>query len=227
MANRMLAAVLACLALTVSWTASAEPVRVAILPLEIHALEGHGYLRKGLSDMLASRIGLNPEVAVVSVGEADQATADAEKAREVARSLGADFVVFGSFTHFGNGASLDLLCTHTAPAEARKGPPVRQVFVQSGTLGEIIPKLDNLAERVARFAVSGTPEPVAAVGAAPPELEASTNGHAEAEDLEALQRRVEALEQVIFPRQSQVVDQELERGGLREGAAGDDASPPR
>ena len=59
--------------------------------------------------------------------------------------------MFGAFTQFGAGASLDVQCAAVkADADARP----RRIFVQSGTLGEIIPKLDDLAAKIARFMTS-------------------------------------------------------------------------
>ena len=66
------------------------------------------------------------------------------------------------------------------------GDDARRIFVQSGTLGEIIPKLDELAEKI-RLHVSGGHPPVAAAAA-------STGSG----DLGDLQRRVEALERSVF-----------------------------
>lgn len=226
MRHRLLVPIVAALLLAASPAAAAPPVRVAILPLVVHALDGHDYLRDGLADMLASRIGRVDGVSVVKVADTGSATRDAETAREAARQVGADFVVFGSFTRFGDGASLDLLCTETTSPEDRSAPPVRQVFVQSGTLSDIIPELDGVAAKIARFAATGGPPPVAA---APAEPGASGEASASAgpaaaqsgkpDDLESLRRRVEALEQEVFStRQSKVVpEQDLSRHGLREG----------
>jgi hypothetical protein len=56
----------------------------------------------------------------------------------------------------------------------------RRIFVQSGTLGEIIPKLDDLAAKIARFMTSGSQNlPVAA---------------SDANELDDIRRRLDALE---------------------------------
>jgi len=201
--------------------AAEPPVRIAILPVVVHALEDHEYLRSGLADMLASRIGRSPGVAVVRVEAPENATTDPEAAREIARSLGADYVVYGSFTTFGQGASLDVACAAAQPdGGGREGPP-RQIFVQSGTLGEIIPQLDGLAEKVARFATNGG----SAVSTGPPTRATSDPAsgprtpNGAPGDLQRLLERVEALEKTVY------AEDEPDREPARRGAArGQDSS---
>ena len=132
--------------------AHAAPARVAVLPVVVHSLGDESYLREGLADMLASRLGQSPALAVLRVEDLAQATTDLERARAAARGVGAEYVVFGSFTHFGEGASLDLSCARVSDDDAVLG----QIFIQTGTIGEIIPKLDDLARRCAR-SPSSTP----------------------------------------------------------------------
>jgi TolB-like protein len=166
------------LALAVAAGARAEERRtVAILPVVVHALEDHAYLRDGLADMLASRLGQQPGIGVLRVDDPAQATTDVDVARATAKALGAQWVLFGSFTRFGDGASLDVRCVSVA-APADSGP--RSIFVQSGQLAELIPRLDGVAERVAAH-VLGREH-----GAAAPEASRS--------ELDELRRRIEALE---------------------------------
>lgn len=191
---RLLAPLLACLCLSLALAGPATAkgrVKVAILPVFVHALEGHEYLQSGLADMLASRIGQYDGVSVVRIEAEDAATSNAQKARESAKAVGADYVVFGSFTNFGQGASLDLVCIATP-----EGTKVRDVFVQAGTLGEIIPKLDQVAERVARFAMTGHPASMPSISAGPPGGGAGAAAVAAGDP--SLAERVEALERVVF-----------------------------
>lgn len=192
MKQRCLAlALLAAWVLAAGLARAAEPVRIAILPVVVNAAEGHDYLRAGMADMLASRVGRAQGVAVSRLGDAALATTDAKKAREAGRNAGADYVVYGSFTAFGAGASLDLACTATAASAKEDETPTRAIFVQSGTLGDIIPKLDGVAERVARFATHGEQPapvvPIAEVAPSPP--------------VDALVQRIEALERAVFTRE--------------------------
>jgi hypothetical protein len=178
---------------------AASPVRVAILPVVVNAAEGHDYLRAGMADMLASRVGREAGVSVTRISDLGKATTDAERAREVGREVGADYVLYGSFTAFGAGASLDLACTRTAAVDGGDDDdiPVRAIFVQSGTLGEIIPKLDGVAQRIARFAATGEAAP--AVAAAPPPA-AGNGGGVNAAQFDVLLQRIEALEKSMMTR---------------------------
>lgn len=192
---RTVAAVLPLLAAA----ASAEPrVRVAVLPVVVHALEQQEYLQSGIADMLATRLEQNPKLEVVRVFERDKATTDAEAARSAARSAGADLAVFGSFTRFGDGASLDLRCVRiTGPND-----DPRSIFVQAGNAGEIIPRLDAIADKVGRYAL-GQPVTTPSVSAGPtdtplPSGEGANPVQDAFSELDELRARVEKLEQAIY-----------------------------
>jgi outer membrane protein insertion porin family len=159
-------------------TAHAEERRtVAILPVVVHALEDHAYLRDGLADMLASRLGRQPGIGVLRVDDATKATVDADAARATAQALGAQWVLYGSFTRFGDGASLDVRCV---PVAAPGEPGPRSIFVQSGQLAELIPRLDGVAERVAAHVLGREAGDAAAT--------------ASRSELDELRRRIEVLE---------------------------------
>jgi TolB-like protein len=178
--------ILACVSL--GSAGASEATRVALLPVAVHSAESDAdYVSEGLADMLSARLERGGRVAVVRVPGASVGT-DAEAAVKAGRGVDAEFVLFGSFTQFGEGASLDIRC---APVGAGDGSPApREVFIQSGSIGEIIPRLDELAEKIARYLEAG---PAAAPGAG------ATSGSAESgSSLEDLNRRVEALERAVY-----------------------------
>lgn len=182
--HRPLALVFGALLAVTAGTASAERVRVALLPVLVHSSESREYLQQGLSDMLVARLGRDPRLAVIEIDEAAAATTDAEAARAAARRAGGAWVVFGSFTRFGEGASLDLQLARTEG----EGEP-QQIFAQAATLGALIPMLDGVSERItARVLGTDAGEAPAAAGAAP------VGGGGE---LAELRRRVEALERAV------------------------------
>lgn len=197
----------------------------------VHALEGHEYLRDGMADMMASRVGRVPGVSVVRVPEPEAATTSAQKAREVALRHGADYVVYGSFTAFGGGASLDIECTSAVPIGDASNLPVRAIFVQSGTLGEIIPELDELAGKIGRFAKGAElPEGVVSdsppVAAAPPQLVAAdatafaaveSDMRVVAARLEELVKRLQNLEKTVYAnRPDKLEEADVRRRQLQE-----------
>jgi hypothetical protein len=178
---RLLGLLLGGASLLLAGGASAAPVRAALLPIAVHSADdGSDYLSAGLAEMISARLEQSGGVQVTLVTGSPIPTSELEKAVEAGRNAGADFVVFGAFTQFGAGASLDVQCAAVkADADARP----RRIFVQSGTLGEIIPKLDDLAAKIARFMKSGSQAlPVAA---------------SDASELDEIRRRLDALERAV------------------------------
>jgi len=162
-----------------------EP-KLLLLPIVVHSAEAPEYVRGGLADMLRARFARIGGVELLVEEDVDKGTSNLDDALERARAAGADYVLFGSFTRFGKGASLDVQC-----APATGGPsqePLREIFVHSGSIGEIIPDLDELAGKVTRFArgeiVAGPP----LVGSSP---------SVPARELMDLTERVGALEEAI------------------------------
>jgi len=161
-------------------SARAEERRtVAILPVVVHALEQQDYLRDGLADMLASRLGQQAGIGVIRVDDVGKATLDAGEARAAAQAVGAQWVLFGSFTRFGEGASLDVQCL---PVAAPGEPGPRSIFVQSAQIAELIPRLDGLAQRVALHVLGRD-------GSAPGGMPVASPA-----ELDELRRRIDALE---------------------------------
>jgi TolB-like protein len=172
--------------------------RLVLLPVVVHsAASDSEYVSRGLADMLSARIEQHGRLEVVRKEDPTLATTDLERALEAAQAERADFVLFGSFTQFGDGASLDLQC---APVAGGAEAP-RHIFIQSGTMGEIIPRLDELADKLDRY-VGGDAASEGVASGAGAEPGAVPNGDALAE----LQRRLEVLEQAVFPPVAEAVE---------------------
>lgn len=163
-----------------------ERPSLAILPVVVHSGDDPAYLRSGLADMLASRISQADILEVVRVDTPEAATTDIDQAIERGRALGVDFVLFGSFTRFGDGASLDLQCVATEPLAGRE--PLREIFVHSGSLGSLIPDLGHLVGKVSRFIVSDFEERLAEAEATEQEAES---------EVARLRSRIRALEEAV------------------------------
>jgi TolB-like protein len=185
--------------------------RVALVPIVVHssASEPH-YLSNGLAEMLSARLEKSGEISVVRVESESGPTTRLGSVLELGRSAGADFVIYGSFTQFGQGASLDVRC---APLNGSESDPERRIFIQSGTVAEIIPQLDELAQKVARYVKKGDSPAPLPPDAEPPDAEpadeAPAAGAASVESYESLLRRVDALERAVYSeplRQSSTED---------------------
>jgi TolB-like protein len=133
---------------------------VAVLPFSIHSAENIDYVRQGIGDMLASRISVNEKIDVIgkdSVLAAIQETAGRELALADAYTLGkklnADFVVWGSITKIGNSLSIDGKLLDIAASKTAVN-----IFAQCPTMDEVIPKINDFAQRIDTHILGGLPQ---------------------------------------------------------------------
>ena len=127
------------------------------------------YLQQGILDMLASRLEWEGHVQVVSKPEAKRAFQQAggdiseTKARQLGKSLGADYVLFGSVTVAGESVNLDAKMVDLTGQRA----PVT-VFSQSKGMDGVIPEVNAFATRINNqvFGRSGQPGTAPAAPAA-------------------------------------------------------------
>jgi len=176
--------------------AVAASARVALLPIVVHSADAEpSYLRGGLAEMLSARLEQSGQISVIRVETGERSTTRLPVAVRAARSTGADFVLFGSFTQFGDGASLDIRCASLDAQQGSAGPPTRRIFIHSGTVTEIIPKLDNLAEKVSLY-VLGVSEPAA--GPLPMDSPDPATAPTGVDSYQDLLRRVDALESAVY-----------------------------
>lgn len=169
--------------------AVARSIQVAMLPIVVHAASGEvDYLSKGLAEMISARLEQAGGIQVIRMESNSRAT-NAKVAISAGKAAGAEYVVFGSFTQFGSGASLDVRCARVEE-DAEDDPESRRVFIQSGELGEIIPRLGDLSGRIVQFLKGDT------VAAAP--REGGAAAPAASAPADTLELRVQALEQAVF-----------------------------
>jgi hypothetical protein len=169
-------------------SASAEIIRVAMLPVSVNSsLPDTDHLSAGLADMVAARLEQNGQIVIVRL---DASVATREEAIAAGKKAGAEYVLFGSYTQFGDGASLDLRC---APVVGDQADEPRRVFIQAGSASDIIPKLSVLSENVARYLVgtASSPGPLTEAGTIAPRAP-------EGASLTDIEQRLDALERVIF-----------------------------
>jgi TolB-like protein len=150
--------------------AAAAAKTVAILPFKINADKEMNYLRDGVVDMLSSRLHKAGEVEILNRQAVEKALPPApaalteESARELARRVGADFVLFGSLTALGSSISMD-----AKMVDAAGGRPTMSFFEQSEDAGGIITKINAMAADINRemFGRATAARPGAAPAAAP------------------------------------------------------------
>jgi hypothetical protein len=186
-----------------------EKPRLLMLPIIVHSAEPPDYVRGGLADMLSARFARTGALELVRVDDPARGTTQLEQAIAAGRRADADYVLFGSFTRFGKGASLDVQCAPVVSDASRE--PLREIFVHSGSIGEIIPDLDELVGKVSRFARG---EAVASVGAPAMAAPAST---VPASDLAEMRERIESLEATVTELLQGRTDAELAEAPGDEG----------
>jgi hypothetical protein len=168
--------------------AHAETIRVAMLPVAVNSsLSETSHLSAGLADMVAARLEQSGQIVIIRL---DAPATTREEAIAAGKKASADYVLFGSYTQFGDGASLDLRC---APVVGGEDDAPRRVFIQAGSASEIIPKLSVLSESVTRYLVGAGTSPGPML-----ELNETASGAPDNASLVDIQQRVEALERVIF-----------------------------
>ena len=89
-------------------------VKVAIIPWNVNAEEGLGYLKDAVNDMLASRIGSEPAIEIIKessiksvVSKYGKEVITEDIAKNIGKEVNADYVIFGSITVIADSVSID------------------------------------------------------------------------------------------------------------------------
>ncbi|HEY4706920.1 MAG TPA: hypothetical protein VII64_05615, partial [Thermodesulfobacteriota bacterium] len=122
--------------------------KVALLPWSVNAAGDMEFVKGAMSDMLASRLGgsvelIRPDLVRAALNNRPAATEGA--AIEAGRKLGADYVLLGSVTVFGNAVSMDARLVDIATGSSA---PFTE---QSTGLESIIKLTDKLSTGVLSF----------------------------------------------------------------------------
>ncbi len=129
--------------------ALAKPLKVAIVPFKVNAEKDLSYLRNGIEDMLSSRLYWENKVEVINRQAVEKAAASVagtmneSKARKLGKELGADYVLFGSLTVFGNSVSID---AKMVDVTGKKQPLT--FFNQSQGMDQVIPSVNRFASDI-------------------------------------------------------------------------------
>ncbi len=125
------------------------PKKVAILPFTMNADRDLSFLQEGILDMLSSRLAWKGKVDIIEKGkvrktvEGFRVPIDTKKALEIGRLLGADYVVLGSLTVFGESVSIDAKIL-----DVSKSDVVVTAFDQSKGMDAVIPTVNQFAEDI-------------------------------------------------------------------------------
>ncbi|MEX1299422.1 MAG: CsgG/HfaB family protein, partial [Desulfotignum sp.] len=122
----------------------AAPKTVAVLPFTMNSPQDLTFLQNGLFSMLSSRLSDSGKVEILDRATVDAALAGSQgdltqdRARDIGKRLGADYVLFGSLTHFGESVSLD-----AAMLDVTGEKPALTFFEQSNNMGDVIPLVNT------------------------------------------------------------------------------------
>lgn len=141
--------ILILLCLCFSLTAHAKEIKtIAVLPFEIIAPDDLSYVRDGIVQMLHSRLVWKDNVAVVEQKEIDtqlNTIKDKNPQRMIealAKSLGSDYVLTGSITHYANAFSID---TRVYDIQKKQWMAFSE---QSAAINDLIPKMSVISAKI-------------------------------------------------------------------------------
>jgi len=145
-----------------------EKYTVTVLPFSLHSAENIEYVRQGIGDMLISRISVSDKIEVTRkdvVQDALKKTGAKElnltDVQNIGQQLKSDYVVWGSITKIGSRISIDGKLVDIAGGKSDV-----DIFFQSQTLDEVIPKINDFSQRLVHYILGATPQatlPAAAV----------------------------------------------------------------
>jgi TolB-like protein len=134
-----------------------EKSTVSVLPFSVYSAENIDYVQQGIWDMLASRISVSDKIEVTSkdvvlaglkeMPKKDLTLADVYG---LGKKMNVDFVVWGSITKIGNSVSIDAKLVDVSAYKSPVG-----IFAQSQGLDEIIPKINDFAQRISNHISGG------------------------------------------------------------------------
>lgn len=145
-----------------------EKYTVTVLPFSLHSAENIEYVRQGIGDMLISRISVSDKIEVTRkdvVQDVLKKTGAKElnltDVQSIGQQLKSDYVVWGSITKIGSRISIDGKLVDIAGGKSDV-----DIFFQSQTLDEVIPKINDFSQRLVHYILGSTPQatlPAAAV----------------------------------------------------------------
>lgn len=130
-------------------SAFAKVLQVSIVPFKMNAEKDLSFLKDGIVDMLSSRLFWEDRVNIINRQATEKASAavgeplNESKARKLGTSLGADYVLFGSLTIFGNSVSIDARMVDVSGKKQ-----TLTFFNQSQGMDQVIPGINLFASDI-------------------------------------------------------------------------------
>ena len=143
----LVASILVLISLALSF--SEEPKTLAVLPFTMNSDRDLNFLREGIMDMLSSRLAWKDKLTILEKGVVKKAVAavpgpmNEAKALQMGKTLGADYVIFGSLTVFGESVSLDAKIL-----DIHKSEVLVTAYDQSKGMDGVIPTVNQFAENI-------------------------------------------------------------------------------
>jgi TolB-like protein len=142
-----------------------EKSSVAILPFSISSAENIDYVQQGIRDILTSRISLNgtidaisKDIVLANLKESAKKELTIADIYGLGKRMNVDFIVWGNITKIGNNVSIDGKLVDVSAYMSPVG-----IFVQSQGLDEIIPKINDFAQRISNHIKGDNTAPAAAL----------------------------------------------------------------
>ncbi len=128
----------------------ADKTKVAIIPFKINSPEKLDYLEGAIYDMIASRLSIDENIAVMersavvrALGKDYETATTVENAENLGKRLGANYVILGSLTKLGEAFSIDAKMFNVNKKEQSTA-----VFAQGSGLDALIPKINEFARNM-------------------------------------------------------------------------------
>jgi len=141
---------------------------VTVLPFTINSAENIDYVKKGISEMLSTRISVQNKIEVT---DKDVVLAELKKSNikeitlidvyKLGNKLKSDYVVWGSITKIGNSLSIDGKLVDIVASKSDIG-----IFTQSQNLDEVMPKINDFSQRIVQHILGASSQQAAPAVAA-------------------------------------------------------------
>ena len=147
---------------------------VTVLPFTLNSAENIDYVKKGIAEMLSTRISVpnkievtNKDVVLEELKKSNIKEITLIDVYKLGNKLKSDYVVWGSITKIGNSLSIDGKLIDIVASKSDIG-----IFTQSQNLDEVIPKINDFSQRIVQHILGTSSQQaaptVAAAGAAKP-----------------------------------------------------------